>query len=281
MEIIRDFRVINIMAKCNLSCIYCKNQPSEIDEVKVINNIDKVLEKFNKDTTCFRAECRGEITLYKRIIEHLEMRCEKGYIIEILTNGLLLDQVLSSSTKLKTVISLDGHTAKMNRFRRLNRDQVNHILDNIFLYKSEIQCVYSNQKKEEINSFISYLKEKDYRGYLHIFPCSLDGQITKLSFNYDEIEKADFLPPEEFFERWEYIINHNKRNFTCDMIKNGYMYYISNDQLGMVKCDGISLAAEMIEPFGKENDHSNYPCGTCINHSEYNDSRNILKISKE
>jgi len=278
---IKDFRVINIMAKCNLNCSYCKNQPYDIDQEKVIVNIGKVFDKFDMNTTCFRAECRGEITLYKKIIEYLEEQCKKGYTVEILTNGLLLNQVMAQNTRLKTVISLDGHTVKMNRFRRLKQDQVNNILDNVFLYKSEIQCVYYYQKKEEMNNFISYLKERNYDGLLHIFPCSLDGKITGLSFHYNELEKAIFLPPEEFFEKWEYIVKHNKRNFICDMIRNGYMYYINNEDLFMVKCDGISFAGEMIEPFGNEKEHWNYPCGNCINHSEYNNRRSILKLNEE
>ncbi|HBB29077.1 MAG TPA: hypothetical protein DC000_07495 [Clostridiales bacterium] len=281
MDKTKDFRVINIMAKCNLHCIYCKNQPFEVDEDKIIVNISKIFKKFNKNTTCFRVECRGEITLYNKIIDYLEECCRDGYVIEILTNGLLLDKVLCPGTKLKAVVSLDGHTERMNRFRRLKQDQVNRILDNIFTYKAEIQCVYCYQNKDEMNSFISYLKERNFDSYLHIFPCSLDGKITELSFVYDELIKADFLPPKEFFDRWDYIVKHNKRNFICDMIKNGYMYYINNEKLGMVKCDGIKSAVEMIEPFGEEREHWDYPCGNCINHSEYNNTRELLKINKE
>lgn len=268
------------MAKCNLHCLYCKNTDFPVLENKTITLMETIFNKFLPNRTAFRVQCRGEITLYKKIIHYLELKCEEGYRIEILTNGLRVDKMLRKDTPLRLVISLDGHTEKMNRFRRLGQKQVNHIFENILRYKAQIQLVYNYQSLSDINAFIRLLKAKGYNNKLHIFPCSRNGKITD-SIVYDKLEKASFLPPKYYFERWKYIKEYDCRTFVCDMIKNGYMYYICKNDIFMIKCDGTPLASSLLKPFGEEIQYQDFefPCGNCINHSEYNNDRDIVKLN--
>ena len=261
------------MARCNLKCLYCVGGSHDLDIEATIKSIDRILEKANLYEDCFRMECRGEITLYPQLIRHLEKKAEHGYRIEILTNGTNLD-VLSNDSKLKTVVSLDGHTEKMNIARGLSQTQINKILEFILLSNSEIQCVYMSQTVNQINKFIEYLETNKYRGFLQIFPCIVDGKHVKKPLKYEELLKVDFIAPEDYFNRWEYIDTNKKRNFACDFLKNGYCYYIKSNEIFMIKCDSISTAQEDMYPFDYEKDMP-LNCGCCLNHNEYNNITNF------
>ncbi|MFZ5351513.1 MAG: radical SAM protein [Bacillota bacterium] len=272
----RKFRGIVFLGKCNLRCWYCDKPEYVVEQEKVIASLNRVFSKFQRDDTCIRVECRGEITLYRDIINYLERRAEEGYRIEILTNGLLLRDVLGESTKIRCVVSLDGHTKSMNSFRHLNKNQVETILNNIFYYNAEIQSVYLGQTMEEMNDFINYLQSKSFNQRLHIFPCSIKGKLISKTIDYDTLQKASFLPPEEYFNRWKFIMENQRRDFVCDYFKNGYTYYIHNDDIAMIKCDGTPKCHDFRHEFGEERSYDTYPCNTCINHNEYNNMRKII-----
>lgn len=252
-----------------------------VDEEKVIGSLKKILNRFNKNEVAMRVECRGEITLYQRIINYLENKAKEGYCIEILSNGLLLANVLEEHTNMHCVVSLDGHNKRMNQFRKLNQQQVDTILDNIFRYKAEIQSVILGQTTDEINEFIQYLIDRDFNTRLHLFPCSIKGKLISKSLDYQALKQADFLPPKEYFYRWQYILENQKRDFVCDFFKNGYTYYIYNKTIEMMKCDGTPNCHDFRVPFGEEQHYKEYPCGTCINHNEYNNSRSFINTSGE
>lgn len=270
----KNYKDIVIMARCNLKCLYCYGGSHDLDIDATIQSIDRLLNKFNRNEDCFRMECRGEILLYPKLVHYLENKAEDGYRIEILTNGTNLD-VLSNKSKLKTVISLDGHTTKMNIARGLTQEQINKILEFIFLNNSEIQCVYMSQTVDQINKFIEHLAKNKYRGFLHIFPCIVDGKHVNKPLTYEELLKVNFIAPKEYFDRWKYINTYKKRNFECDFLKNGYCYYIKSDEIFMLKCDGISNTQETMYPFDYEREMS-INCGRCINHNEYNNLRGFI-----
>lgn len=271
----RQYRNICIEASCNLCCSYCGGSNVKINEEVVINNLEKVFSRFDPNSSCFKVECLGEITLYPGIIEYLEEKAETGYVIEILSNGTKTNTVVKSDTKLKWIISLDGHTIEMNRERNLNESQVANILDTILLLNAEIQCVYYNQTIDEMNSFIEYLAKRDYKGFLHIFPYR-DNKPLNVYIDYEKLLKTKFIPDYEYFRRWKYIYDNKKRDFTCDFFKNGYVYRISSEGIKMIKCDCSSGSFRYEHPFENEKEYKVFPCGTCINHFEYNNTRKIV-----
>lgn len=271
----RKYRDITILGKCNLNCMYCEHPEFEIDEEKTICSLRKVIHSFDKDTTCFRVEARGEITLYQKVIDEIKKLIMEGYRLEILSNGLLLDKVLDGFDKLKCVVSLDGHTAAMNEMRQLSKKKVDVILHNIFKYYADIQMVYLKQDISEINEFIMYLEERQFRGLLHIFPCSIGNKIISPYLDYRKLKKASFLPSAEYFRRWEYIAKNGCRSFQCDFNSNGYIYYIYNNTIKMLKCDGNSTMLTRLHRFGEER-YIEYDCLNCINNNELNNSRKFV-----
>ena len=273
---IRNYKDIVIMGSCNLKCYYCGGFHSSVDEDGAIKNLEKILNQFEMKDTAYRVECRGEISLYPKIMSYLESKAESGYHIEILSNGLELEHVCKPDTKLHVIVSLDGHTQKMNRQRGLTQSEVDRILDVVFLLNAEIQCVYFKQKISEINDFIRYLQNRGFHQLLHIFPCIIHGEHATLPIQYDELIHADFLAPKEYFEHWTQLYQHKKRDFTCDYFMNGYTYYINENELYMMKCDGGRNVKKHISEFGAEKMSVEFDCGMCINHNDYNNSRRFL-----
>lgn len=276
---IKNFVAIIIMGACNLHCAYCSNIPFVIREDETLKSLKEIMDNISKSDTVLRVECRGEITLYKPIVDFLICKAREGYTIEILSNGLMIDRVIQPNDPVHIVISLDGHTAKMNRMRRLTQIQVDDIIQKIFIYSCEIQCVYAKQTMGEMKTFIEYLDQRNFLGFLHIFPCSQQGKVVSY-LDFDKLPDVSFIPKRNFFERWKYIFEHGKRNFICDFYKDGYTYYINNEKKYGVKCDCVPESVDKIQKYHLGmNDPGGHDCLSCINHYEYNNSRKIMQYS--
>lgn len=273
----KKFRDILILGKCNLDCWYCERPNHLINEAKVLISIDKIMKRFNTQDYCFRFECRGEITLYKEIMDYVINLAKDGYKIEILTNGVLLQEVLPVCSQVGVNISLDGHTADMNKHRGLSREQVDRILDNIIKYDANVQMVYYEQSIDEVNGFIDLLQNRGFNKTLYIFPCIIGGKMIAPLLPYKELRKAAFVQPEEYYRRWEYIYeNKERKDFVCDFAANGYVYYIFNNHIKMLKCDGSPLAPTALRDLSDEEDDPLFSCGCCINHYEFNNARDFV-----
>ena len=143
-------------------------------------------------------------------------------------------------------------------------------------YSLWIQFTFFEQSLDEINDFILELKKRDYKGFLHIFPRRYHNKPLNLYLNYDKLEKVDFLPRADYFRRWKFIYENGKRDFVCDFLKNGYVYHVTLDEIKMVKCDCSPGSFRYEHPFEEERQYKVFPCGTCITHFEYNNSRKIV-----
>lgn len=274
---LRKYRDILILGKCNLSCWYCERPNYHINEDKVLLSMKKVVEIFNKEEVAFRFECRGEITLYQKVMNFIVNLAEEGYRVEILTNGILLQKVLLKEAQVGVNISLDGHTPQMNIHRGLNEEQINLILENIIKYNANIQMVYYEQTIREVNEFIELLHDIGFKKNLYIFPCIIGGKMISHPISYDELNKKEFIQTKEYFTRWEYIHkNKCRKDFICDFTKNGYVYYIYNSFVKMTKCDGNPLGVINLQGLSYETEDSEFSCGCCINHCEFNNERDFL-----
>lgn len=272
----RAYRNIVIEANCNLSCSYCCKHEVKIDLAETLRNLERVFNRFNPKESCFRVECGGEITLYPDIIAYLEEKALQGYVIEVLSNGIKALDVLKCDTPLRCVFSLDGHTVDMNRNRNLNAIQIENILSAVFQFDADICCVLSHQTIDQVNAFISFLQDHRYKGSLHIFPVRSIRKPLQRYLDYDLLVKTDFIPSAEYFKRWEHIYKYHKRNFICDMIKNGYVYNIHPNGITMVKCDCGYKWSVYEHNFGDEKIFNTIECGTCISDLEFNNNRDMV-----
>lgn len=275
----RKFRDIIISGKCNLQCTYCGGFNHTVDISATLERLEEILSKHNPDQSAFRVECLGEIMLYPEIIRYLERKAEQGYVIEVLSNGILAKDVLSKDTRIRTVFSLDGHTVEMNRFRKLSQQQLDKVLDSIFTFGGEIQCVYFRQTVDQINDFIGYLEAGGFQGKLHLFPCIINNEYVSKPLDYEALVKSDLLPPKGYFDNWKQMDVNKIRHNVCDYFKNGYTYFIHLNEIIMVKCDGNVKAKSYTHPFGDEQNYEEFePCRTCFNHYEYNNIREIVNL---
>jgi len=272
---VRKYRNIVIKAACNLRCSYCELKKAKVDIAATNRSIGRILDRFKPGDTLFRVEADGEIALYPAILDYLVDRVRQDdYRIEILTNGTRLPACVRP--ELGWVISVDGHTAAMNHARGLTQKQVDAILEHGVALAADLQCVYHGQTIEEMNSFIDELSRRGFTGRLHILPLlALAGRPLTVHLDYDLLHKAPFLEREEYFRRWDYIYQNGRRgDFVCDQIVNGFNYYVVGDTIEMVKCDCYSSPRALtIKGLEDEREYDSFPCGTCLSHQEFNNSR--------
>jgi MoaA/NifB/PqqE/SkfB family radical SAM enzyme len=279
---VRRYRNIIISGACNLRCTYCETKDARVDIAATIASLDKIFDRFDPELVFVRVECDGELTLYPKLLDHLEMRARAGFAIEVLSNGTRLPACAEGRDHLLWVISLDGHTAAMNARRGLDQAQVDRILGSVIDRNAELQCVYHGQSIDEMNAFIDLLTQRSYKGLLHIFPLlALNGRPLEHYLDHDQLHEAPFLPGEEYFRRWRYIFDHGHRgSFVCDQIVNGYNYHVANATISMLKCDCYAPPRSMYHPFGSEREYDGFPCGTCLSHQEFNNSRPRMRIKR-
>ncbi|MFZ5989297.1 MAG: radical SAM protein [Bacillota bacterium] len=274
----RQFIKIEFECMCNLDCNYCHAYMNKhrANIKKIIHEMEQIFSKYDPTATFFRVEGTGEITLYPEIVDYLSDKAEReGYIIEVLSNGILAEEFIKETPSLIWIISLDGHTAQMNRHRNLSQPKVNKILDTIIEYNTEIQCVYSDQSMEDVNEFIEYLSSRNYSGFLHISPRKYHDKPLEHSLDYNKLIRTDFVAGDEYFKRWEYIINNNKRDFECDFFKRGYVYRImrGDEETKSIKCDCASFEFEYDDE--EKTSYNLCDCSTCICQFEYDVGRKL------
>ncbi|MFJ4094885.1 radical SAM protein [Kitasatospora sp. NPDC089913] len=276
---VRLYRNIVVDGACNIRCTYCEVKKAKVDQAATIASLDRIFAEYEPDSVLFRVESDGEITLYRKIVDHLQRRAAEGYRIEVLSNGTKLPTALAGRPDLLWVFSVDGHTAEMNAKRGLSQQQVDRIIDAAVDLGAELQSVYWGQPIEQVNAYIDLLAERGYRGLLHFMPLlAFKGRPLEVDLRYQDLHPAEFLAPPEYFRRWNHIFETGTRDAVCDQITNGYNYQVTGEQIRMVKCDCYSVPKHLFHAFGAPREYDNWPCGTCIANQEFNNSRSRMQI---
>lgn len=277
----RKFIKIEIAGSCNLRCEYCfRDKTKDITEnYDFISKLDSIFKLYNPRTSVLRVESIGEVTLFPDLITYLENKCKtEKYVIEILSNGIKSGALILKNTHINWIFSIDGHTEKMNKYRKINQQQVENILNLAIETNSELQCVVSDQSIEEINEFLLYLKDRGYKGFLHLFPCRWDCKSLTMSPDYSKLEKVSFIANEDYFKKWKSVYENKKRDFECDFFINGYTYRISPYEVTKMKCDCSGSNYKVLHIRDSDEKYNSRNCGICINHFEYNNSRRIVYL---
>jgi MoaA/NifB/PqqE/SkfB family radical SAM enzyme len=264
---------IEIESLCNLHCKYCfvdREKMVSIDVKETIKRLEMLFNLFGPWENYFRIEAIGEILLYPNLIEYLEYKAKhENYLIEVLSNGVLANEVIKRDSNLKWIFSLDGHTVEMNSQRSLLKNQINDILKATLNLNADLQCVFFKQNIEEINSFILLLNDQNFQGFLHIFPCRFSNSLN-IFLDHTKLVKVSFIPDEEYFRRWKFVYQKNQRNFICNFFKYGFTFRITPHEVKKVKCDCFGGSFVFEDSFDPKKKYDPLCCGTCINHFEYN-----------
>lgn len=251
--LINDFVVAEDI--CNMNCKYCLTDISEFKEKhkankkkpiknyayeqneKLKDNIDSISKHIhnNFDTAILKIS-GGELLLVKGIEKYISEQSKKYKVVQILTNGVLLnDKLLNEFKKLGNIcmqISIDHHTLEGNSYRTENTNVLNRILDNIDKTVKaniplEINCVLTDRNTEKINEFADYLVQYDGGVMMFPFPIrgplrddfypkteQLDG-VKKLIDNYSKYKKI--IAPKLYLEYLYKFLISGTRETCCSL----------------------------------------------------------------
>lgn len=239
---------------CNMNCLYCLTDISEFKEkhkrptcksaktlnyltdVKLKENIDGISHMItsNFDVAILKVS-GGELLLTKNIMEYIKQQAEKYKVVQILTNGLLLnDNLLKEIKSVENVclqISIDHYTMDGNYYRTGNDKVHKLIIRNIekvveYGIPLEINCVLTDKNTPIIDEFCDYLlKYKGSNIMLFMFPVrganrdlfypkpdQLAG-IEKIIENYDRYESI--MAPKVYLEHLLGFLKRGSRELRC------------------------------------------------------------------
>lgn len=202
---------------CNMKCSYCLTNTSSLagqtggrssyqegSALKEdLNGIFSRLEQYQN--TCILKISGGEVLLIKNIEEFIREQAKRYQVIQILTNGTLLDnELLTGLKRLKNVciqLSLDHHTLEGNTYRTQDRKQLEKILQNLDQVAEldipvEINCVLTDKNTALIEDFAAYLLK--YKGKrLMLLPFPVRGK-----------QQAEFFPSREQWAGVQRLLEH-------------------------------------------------------------------------
>ena len=239
---------------CNMKCEYCLTNTSTFtNSSKGINKEEityregsSLKYRLDKLSESMSSYCQmgilkvsgGEILLIEGIIDYISNESRKYKAVQLLTNGLLLDQ--KKLEKLKQIdnlciqISLDHSDFAGNEYRIKSFKNLNKILENIdsiiqMEIPLEINCVLSNKNTGTLSSFLEYLRQYDKK--LMVFPFPVrgknrkkylpdEGQIKEINRILNSYELYEgILPPKIYISYLYDFLKNNKRKIPCYITK--------------------------------------------------------------
>jgi sulfatase maturation enzyme AslB (radical SAM superfamily) len=241
---------------CNLRCSYCPCDvtllqrsgqqirtrngregppPESVDNflertVSVIGRVDNYVE------APILKLSGGELFLVPEFMRLLPMLCERFEVVQLLTNGTRLDDViiaqLSTFQKVHLQISLDGHTYEMNRFRFTSPFSFATALDGLLRsvrakLPVEVNTVLTVANIEGFWEFVAFL-HNHVSDHTLIYPFPVRGNpgmvpsrdqveafCLKMPTLYAEHEVL--LPPKAYMDALCEFLLHGSRRFGCSV----------------------------------------------------------------
>lgn len=121
---------IEITNICNLSCSFCP-QTKRKSEFMKIHMFNKILNQIKPYTDYIYLHVKGEPLLHPNLGKFLELSYEKGFKVNITTNGTLIkevkDKILSSPSVRQINFSL--HSFDGNEMSKSKEEYINNIID--------------------------------------------------------------------------------------------------------------------------------------------------------
>lgn len=251
--LVNDFVVAE--ENCNMKCEYCLTYISQFKEKHKLNqkqslellkyepgeklkiNMDSVSESINKsfDVAILKVS-GGELLLIKGIQKYIEEQSKKYKVVQVLTNGLLLnEEMLYAYKKIGNIcmqISIDHHTLVGNQYRTRKTKVLNRILANIDMtirmgIPLEINCVLTDKNTGVVNEFAEYLLQ--YQSGVMLFPFPVRGShrdlfypkveqlsgIQKIIDDYSRYERI--MAPKVYLEYLLKFLKSGVREMRCSL----------------------------------------------------------------
>jgi len=229
--------------ECNLSCDYCRNEPSiskGANQSKQINKVKKGLQIIFDyiDPAIIKISGYGEITLYPKFRQLLDLKGSSS--LQIITNGTLLTkEVISDLAKRDNIslcYSLDGHTLQTNIARTKSQKTLEKVLENLKTsielgIPTEINSVLTKWNTTYFHEFLSYLNEFSQKSKFMVIPFPVrpfPGRDNNYLFpqaediikfednvinNYKKY--SNILPPYNYLKELVTFLKRKKRGRVC------------------------------------------------------------------
>ncbi|MGE5632551.1 MAG: HAD-IA family hydrolase [Caulobacteraceae bacterium] len=251
--LINDFVIAE--ENCNMKCEYCltdvsqfrdnhSNMPKSSKALKYDENnkmkydIDSISGILNDyfDIAILKVS-GGELLMVKGILEYIKAQVSRYKVIQILTNGTLLNnELLRQLSELKNIclqVSIDHNSICGNRYRTRDIRLLNKILSNVDKAVEhgipiEINCVLTDANTRHIDEFAEYLLK--YKGKkVMLFPFPVRGPVRERYYPHpedlpgikaliDNYEKyRAILAPKIYLEYMLEFLKNGRRNLRCSL----------------------------------------------------------------
>lgn len=237
---------------CNQKCDYCLTKYDNYNEkdkfvqekyryeegtdlhTRLNQTIDNLLNQF--DVAALKI-IGGEIFMVQNIISLLEERSHQFVNVQLMTNGILINeekiQRLKNIKNFHLQISVDSSNFEGNFYRNKNKVIHDRLLQNIdSVVKAgiplEINCVLTDRSIEYLEEYLMYLKQYEGRP-LKVYAFPVRGDETEVYFpredqysiiqriidNYDSY--GSIMPPVQYYENLLEFLKQGGRQRECSI----------------------------------------------------------------
>lgn len=260
----------NLTNKCNLSCIMCMEESRNCDFFAPDKLIDELIDIMPYlQTLNLRG---GEVFLHKRLFEILEKSKTNELFVEIITNGLLLnDSIINKIMKLNEFLTLTFSIDSLdkNKYEFIRKGgSFDKLMENICLFnkirkdngfkgKIGINMVVMSINYREIEDIIDFAGKNNF-SIVHLIPVlddeeySLDNEmlkfINKKLYLFEQIAKkyniliVNKIPYPLLNKKEKYATNKNRR-------KKFFLYFWLYKILRFIR---IKLKRKFIKPIKRK-----------------------------
>lgn len=204
---------IEITNKCNLACEFCP-QTKRQGEFMEVERFNKILEQIKPYTDYIYLHVKGEPLLHPKIDEFLDLSYDKGFKVNITTNGTIIDKVKDNIIMKKalrqmnfSLHSFDGNEGYDNKHEYLNdifkfvkeaREKTDIIISlRLWNLDEDNETNLQKQRNHEILEVIEKEFNLDYKIQEKITPGSGVKIMDKVYLNQDHEFKWPDLKEEE------------------------------------------------------------------------------------
>ena len=246
---------IEITNACNLNCPFCIKNKRKIEYIN-LTNYENIINKIKPYTKEIYLHILGEPLLHPNIVEFIEYANNQGLLVNITTNGYLINNLKNNSNIHRLNISLHSY----NEIYKITIDEY---LDNIFTTIDKIK----------INTFVSlrlWVENKNTKYILNYINKRYNTNIYKLE-NNTKTKISSNLIIDTFHEFiWPDITNdYYSEKGTCrglidhiGILSNGIVVPCCLDSNGVINLGNIyenelsdilnkPIVTEMIDNFKK------------------------------
>jgi radical SAM protein with 4Fe4S-binding SPASM domain len=290
---------IELTNKCNLSCVHCYAQPNRNLEDLTFNEITTIVDQLVDEGTLFLYLTGGEVLLrpdFPDIYKYIRL---KGIMVEILTNGTLIDDkiidLFTEYPPLKLDITIYGMLPETYEKITQVKGSYNQFMSGIDkLIKNnipfELKTVGLNINQHEILDMKKYAQELgvNFRYSFNISPMVNGNKSTTqyrvtvneaLFFDSVDSDRKNFWSRMKVKPRYNienFRIDSRYRVYLCKAGKNNFLISASGMLYACIRerCHGYNLLNgtfkegwdnHILNSIREKTASDNYPCLKCEN----------------